>query len=136
MQGLPTLTLRRLARKCTCHSAEQRPRGTGIVRAASARSISIRSGSRCTSIIPTSCRRRRLIGESRECFRRARLQRATNVSEWGFSRIRNEEDYAIHVEYIRRNPIGRGLVAAALDYLYCSDCPAREKPQAKATRVM
>lgn len=49
----------------------------------------------------------------------------------GFSdhRIRDAEDYQIHVEYIYRNPVGRKLVESASDYPYCSAFPGRSKDE-------
>ncbi len=43
----------------------------------------------------------------------------------GFSdhRIRDAEDYRIHVDYIYRNPVGRKLAENAADYPYCSAFP-------------
>ena len=41
-------------------------------------------------------------------------------------RIRDADDYARHVEYIRENPVKRGLVAKAEDYPYSSASGALE----------
>ena len=49
-------------RSALCRSAARRPPATATAKAASAPSTSILSGSRCTSTIPTSCRKRRSIG--------------------------------------------------------------------------
>jgi putative transposase len=59
------------------------------------------------------------------------LQSSMEVWQRGFSdhRVRDEEDYAVHVEYIRRNPVGRKLVELASDYPYCSDFPGSEKDE-------
>jgi putative transposase len=59
------------------------------------------------------------------------LQSLMEVWQRGFSdhRIRDAEDYAIHVEYIRRNPVGRRLVEVAADYPYCSDRPGSDKDE-------
>src|ERR1700736_6738587 len=62
MPGSRTSTRRRSAPRCICRSAERKPPGTATAKAASARSTSTPSGSRCTSIIPISCRRRRSTG--------------------------------------------------------------------------
>ena len=50
------------------------------------------------------------------------LQSSMEIWQTGFSdhRIRNAEDYQIHVDYIWRNPVGRKLVESAADYPYCS----------------
>jgi hypothetical protein len=50
------------------------------------------------------------------------LQSSMEVWQAGFSdhRIRDAEDYQIHVEYIYRNPVGRKLVERAAEYPYCS----------------
>jgi putative transposase len=59
------------------------------------------------------------------------LQSSMEVWQRGFSdhRIRDAEDYAIHVEYIRRNPQGRRIVERPSDYPYCSDFPESEKDE-------
>jgi putative transposase len=59
------------------------------------------------------------------------LQSSMEVWQRGFSdhRIRDEQDYATHVEYISRNPVGRRLVEVASDYPYCSDFPGSEKDE-------
>jgi putative transposase len=53
------------------------------------------------------------------------------VWQRGFSdhRIRDAEDYFRHVEYICRNPVGRGLVEVASDYPYCSFFRGRLKDE-------
>jgi putative transposase len=55
---------------------------------------------------------------------RAKKHLGSSMEVWqrGFSdhRIRDEEDYFRHVEYIRRNPVGRKLVEVASHYPYCS----------------
>jgi putative transposase len=50
------------------------------------------------------------------------LQSSMEIWQTGFSdhRIRDAEDYRIHVEYIYRNPIGRKLVEKITEYSYCS----------------
>ena len=60
----------------------------------------------------------------------------------GFSdhRIRDAEDYFVHVRYIELNPVKRGLVLDAADYRYSSasagfaldPIPQRLKPEARA----
>jgi putative transposase len=62
------------------------------------------------------------------------LKSSMEVWQRGFSdhRIRDAEDYLSHLEYIRRNPVGRKLVEHALDYPYCSQflgCEKDEVPQ-------
>ncbi len=53
------------------------------------------------------------------------------VWQIGFSdhRIRDVEDYHIHVEYIYRNPVGRKLVESAVEYRYCSAFPGSQKDE-------
>jgi putative transposase len=53
------------------------------------------------------------------------LQSSMEIWQTGFSdhRIRNTEDYQIHVDYIYRNPIGRKLVENGTEYPYCSAFP-------------
>ena len=50
---------------------------------------------------------------------RAKKDLASSMEVWQreFSdhRIRDEQDFAVHVEYIRRNPVGRRLVKAVSD---------------------
>ncbi len=59
------------------------------------------------------------------------LQSSMEVWQTGFSdhRIRDIEDYHIHVEYIYRHPVGQKLVEDAADYPYCSVCPASLKDE-------
>ena len=44
------------------------------------------------------------------------------VWQRGFAdhRIRDAEDYVVHVSYVRQNPVRRGLVGQTEDYLYSS----------------
>ncbi len=44
------------------------------------------------------------------------------IWQTGFSdhRVRDFEDYRIHVGYIYRNPVGKKLAKNAADYPYCS----------------
>ncbi|MGA3314995.1 MAG: transposase [Candidatus Korobacteraceae bacterium] len=60
------------------------------------------------------------------------LNSSMEVWQRGFSdhRIRDAENYVRHVEYIRRNPVGRKLVEHAMDYPYCSQFPGSEKDEA------
>ena len=55
---------------------------------------------------------------------RAKKELGSSMEIWqrGFSdhRIRDREDFEIHVNYIFRNPVGRKLVDSAADYPYCS----------------
>jgi putative transposase len=64
---------------------------------------------------------------------RAKKELESSMEVWqrGFSdhRIRDEEDYFQHVEYVRRNPVGRKLVEAAKDYPYCSFFAGAEKDE-------
>ncbi len=57
------------------------------------------------------------------------LESPMEIWQTGFSdhRIRDAEDYHIHVEYIYRNPVGRKLVERAIEYPYCSAFPGSEK---------
>jgi len=59
------------------------------------------------------------------------LQSSMEVWQTGFSdhRIRDAEDYRIHVGYIYRNPVGKKLVEIAADYSYCSAFPASVKDE-------
>jgi hypothetical protein len=59
------------------------------------------------------------------------LESSMEVWQIGFSdhRIRDAEDYAIHVDYIWRNPVGRKLVDSAVDYSYCSAFPGSQKDE-------
>ena len=73
---------------------------------------------------------------------RAKKELGSSMEVWqrGFSdrRIRDREDFEIHVGYIYRNPVGRKLVERAADYPYCSGFPGSVKDVgtsvAKATR--
>src|SRR4029077_20820993 len=65
-----TSTLRLSERRCICPSAEPKRPATVTAKAASARLISIQSGSRSTSTIPTSCRRHRSIGKTKDVHHR------------------------------------------------------------------
>jgi REP-associated tyrosine transposase len=64
---------------------------------------------------------------------RAKKDLGSSMEVWhcGFSdhRIRDEEDYLQHVEYIRRNPVGRKPVELSADYPYCSDFPGALKDE-------
>jgi len=55
---------------------------------------------------------------------RAKRELGSSMEIWqrGFSdhRIRDHQDWEIHVGYIYRNPVGKGLVEKATDYPYCS----------------
>jgi len=57
------------------------------------------------------------------------LQSSMEIWQTGFSdhRIRNAEDYRVHVEYIYRNPVGRKLTEQAAEYPYCSAFPGSQK---------
>jgi putative transposase len=59
------------------------------------------------------------------------LQSSMEVWQTGFSdhRIRDAEDYGIHVEYIYRNPVGKKLVETAAEYPYCSAFPLSLKDE-------
>ena len=59
------------------------------------------------------------------------LNSSMEVWQRGFSdhRIRDAEDYLRHVEYIRRNPLGRRLVENAAEYPYCSEFYGSEKDE-------
>jgi len=59
------------------------------------------------------------------------LNSSMEVWQRGFSdhRIRDAEDYLRHVEYVRRNPVGRGLVENAAEYPYCSELRGSEKDE-------
>jgi REP-associated tyrosine transposase len=58
---------------------------------------------------------------------RAKKELGSSMEIWqrGFSdhRIRDRDDFEIHVDYIFRNPVGRKLVERAIDYPYCSALP-------------
>jgi len=60
------------------------------------------------------------------------LQSSMEIWQTGFSdhRIRDAEDYRIHIKYICRNPVGRKLVESAADYPYCSAFPGSQKDEA------
>ena len=64
---------------------------------------------------------------------RAKKELGSSMEIWqrGFSdhRIRDLEDYEIHVDYIFRNPVGRKLVESATDYPYCSAFPGSLKDE-------
>ena len=51
--------------------------------------------------------------------------RGGEVWQRGFTdhRIRDDEDFAHHRDYIHRNPVERRLVKSAVDYRYCSAFP-------------
>jgi putative transposase len=53
------------------------------------------------------------------------LQSGMEVWQRGFSdhRIRDLQDFDIHVGYIFRNPVGRKLAESAVEYPYCSAFP-------------
>jgi len=53
------------------------------------------------------------------------------IWQTGFSdhRIRDGQDYNIHVGYIFRNPVGRKLVERAAEYPYCSAFPGSLKDE-------
>ncbi len=57
------------------------------------------------------------------------LGSALEIWQRGFSdhRVRDREDYEIHVNYIHRNPVGKGFVEQAADYPYCSAFAGCEK---------
>jgi len=59
------------------------------------------------------------------------LQSSMEIWQVGFSdhRVRNAEDYQIHIEYIGRNPVGRKLVERAIEYPYCSAFPGSKKDE-------
>jgi hypothetical protein len=64
---------------------------------------------------------------------RAKKEIGSSLEIWqtGFSdhRIRDAEDYSRHIEYIRRNPVGRRLVESAEKYAYCSSYPGSVKDE-------
>ena len=64
---------------------------------------------------------------------RAKRELESSLEIWqrGFSdrRIRDAEDYAQHVVYILRNPVGRKLAEFASQYQYCSRFPGSEKDE-------
>jgi putative transposase len=53
------------------------------------------------------------------------LHSSMEISQTGFSdhRVRDTQDYRIHVDYIYRNPPGRNMVGHAAEYPYCSAFP-------------
>jgi putative transposase len=57
------------------------------------------------------------------------LGNSMEVWQRGFSdhRVRDRGDYQIHVNYIHRNPVGKGFVEQVTDYPYCSAFAGREK---------
>jgi len=59
------------------------------------------------------------------------LQSSMEIWQTGFSdhRIRDAEDYQVHVDYIWRNPVGRKLLESAADYPYCSAYPGSLKDE-------
>jgi len=65
---------------------------------------------------------------------RAKKDLGSSMEVWqvGFSdhRIRDASDYANHVGYIFRNPVGRRLADVARDYPYCSAFPGARKDEA------
>ncbi len=64
---------------------------------------------------------------------RAKRELDSSMEIWqrGFSdhRIRDAKDYAQHVSYIVRNPVGRSLAESADQYRYCSQFPCSEKDE-------
>ena len=59
------------------------------------------------------------------------LQSSMAIWQTGFSdhRIRDVEDYQIHIDYIYRNPVGRKLAEIAAEYRYCSAFPGTQKDE-------
>ena len=59
------------------------------------------------------------------------LQSSMEIWQTGFSghRIRDAEDYRIHVDYIYGNPVGRELAECAAEYRYCSVFPGSQKDE-------
>jgi putative transposase len=57
------------------------------------------------------------------------LESSMEIWQIGFSdhRIRDAEDYRIHIDYIYRNPVDRKLVESTADYPYCSAFPGSLK---------
>jgi putative transposase len=55
----------------------------------------------------------------------AEIGRKAEVWQRGFTdhRIRDEQDFLHHREYIHQNPVARRLVASAPEYRYCSAFP-------------
>jgi hypothetical protein len=64
-------------------------------------------------------------------FAKKEIGSSLEIWQTGFSdhRIRDAEDYSRHVEYIRRNPVGRRLVEFAEEYAYCSSFPGSGKDE-------
>jgi putative transposase len=64
---------------------------------------------------------------------RAKRNLGSSMEIWqrGFSdhRIRDWNDFKIHVGYINRNPVGRGLAESAEEYPYCSAFPGSLKDE-------
>jgi putative transposase len=64
---------------------------------------------------------------------RAKRELGSSMEIWqrGFSdhRVRNREDYRVHINYIYRNPVGKGLAERAADYPYCSAFSGSEKDE-------
>jgi putative transposase len=64
---------------------------------------------------------------------RAKKELGSSAEIWqrGFSdhRVRDHEDFEIHVSYIHRNPVGKKLAERASDYPYCSAFPGSEKDE-------
>jgi putative transposase len=64
---------------------------------------------------------------------RAKKELNSSMEIWqrGFSdhRVRDEEDFNVHVNYIYRNPAGRKPVECAADYPYCSAYPGSIKDE-------
>ncbi len=58
---------------------------------------------------------------------RAKKELGTSMEIWqrGFSdhRIRDWDDFKVHVKYVHRNPVGRRLAEKAEEYPYCSAFP-------------
>lgn len=61
---------------------------------------------------------------------RVKKELASNLEVWSRGyvdhRIRDENDYRQHVEYIHQNPVEAGIVASAKEYPYSSACPGFE----------
>ena len=64
---------------------------------------------------------------------RVKKELGSSMEIWqrGFSdhRIRDREDFDVHVDYIFRNPVGRKLADRATDYPYCSAFPGSFKDE-------
>jgi putative transposase len=62
---------------------------------------------------------------------KAKKELGSSMEVWqrGFSdhRIRDLDDFNVHLGYIYRNPVGRKLVGSACEYPYCSAFPASLK---------